>query len=506
MGIYSEAIQKLYVAYFNRPADPAGLDYWEKAVSAANGSTAAVSAAFAGSTEYKTAYANMDANHVVSQVYQNLFGHAPDLAGLDFWGKALGNKQMTVDDVVTQIAGGAQGSDLTAFSSKAAFASWFTGSLDTADKVLHYSGDAANAVAKSLVATVIDQASMDRAIAGGPTATVLSNTTSTTTPPFGASAHTTQTQLDVSKLGANYSAFELTSGSVIASVGNQTVTANGDLTITAAGYDHSASPIVYHGNLTVTEKATGSVTASADLLNLTVKASAGASTTATLLGDVRSAIVTLANTVDSTSSPTLDRVASVTIDTGATGGDAALKVLALAGNGSASVANADGSQLAIVDASALGGTLAVAGTTTIGLNYTSANSKAETIKLGAGIDNVTLNASTYGAVDTVIGLHLVTKADGSGLLVGTDSFHVGAAASFAKFTTTQTDIDLALKDAAAYAGAHNKPNLVFTLGGDTYVFQDKATPGVVDFADVLVKLVGTVNLDALVLALGAPVV
>jgi hypothetical protein len=178
----------------------------------------------------------------------------------------------------------------------------------------------------------------------------------------------------------------------------------------------------------------------------------------------------------------------------------------LAGNGSATITNADGSALATVDASALGGKLAVAGITTLGLDYTSANTKAETIKLGAGIDNVKLNASTYGAMDTVTGLSLITKPGGAALAAGSDSFHAGAAASFATFTTSQTDLDLALMDAAAYSSANNKPNLVFTLGGDTYVFQDKGTPGHIDWADVVVKLTGTVNLDALVLALGAPVV
>jgi hypothetical protein len=109
-------------------------------------------------------------------------------------------------------------------------------------------------------------------------------------------------------------------------------------------------------------------------------------------------------------------------------------------------------------------------------------------------------------MDTVTGLTLVAKADGSALAAGSDLFHVGAAASFVKFSTTQTDLDLALMDAAAYAAAHNAPNLVFTFGGDTYVFQDVGTLGHIDYADVLVKLTGTVNLDALVLALHAPVV
>ncbi len=49
MGIYTEAIQKLYVAYFRRPADAAGLAYWESVVTAAKGSPTSGAAAFAAS-------------------------------------------------------------------------------------------------------------------------------------------------------------------------------------------------------------------------------------------------------------------------------------------------------------------------------------------------------------------------------------------------------------------------------------------------------------------------
>jgi hypothetical protein len=504
MSIYTDAIQKLYVAYFNRPADPAGLAYWETAVAKANGNTAAVAAAFAASDEYKAAYANMDAYHVVSQVYANLFGHAPDVAGLNFWGQALTNKQMTVDDVVTHIAAGALGSDLAAYNSRVEFASWFTSSLDTADKVLKYTGAAANAVAKAMLATVVDQASLDLAKAGDPTAVIYTNVAGTSAPPFGEVVHTDSVVFDASKLASSYTNLVLSSGSVISGVDHQTVVANGDIVITAAAWNN---PLSTAGNtLGLTEKASGAVTANADVLNLVIKASAGADSAASLLGDVSTANITVTNTVDSAASPTFDRVASVSIDTGAAHGDAALKNLALTGNGSAIITNADGSALNAVDASALGGKLVVAGITTIGLDYTSANTIAETIKLGAGIDNVKLNASTYKAMDTVTGLTLIANSNGSALAAGSDSFHVGAAASFATFTTTQTDLDLALMDAAAYAAANNKPNLVFTLGGDTYVYQDLGTSGHIDYADVLVKLTGSVNLDALVHALGAPVV
>ena len=37
MATHTEAIQKLYVAYFNRPADYEGLAFWEKVLTANNG-------------------------------------------------------------------------------------------------------------------------------------------------------------------------------------------------------------------------------------------------------------------------------------------------------------------------------------------------------------------------------------------------------------------------------------------------------------------------------------
>ena len=86
------------------------------------------------------------------------------------------------------------------------------------------------------------------------------------------------------------------------------------------------------------------------------------------------------------------------------------------------------------------------------------------------------------------------------LTSASDHLSVGVT-GFEKFTTTQTDLDLALKDAAASA----KDSLVFQLGGDTYVYHDAGTVGQIDAADTVVKLTGTVDLDALVLSLNTAV-
>jgi hypothetical protein len=177
MATYTDAIQKLYVAYFNRPADFAGLTYWQGVVDAAKGDTSAVSKAFAASDEYKKAYAGMDAYHVLNQVYINLFGHDADLAGLQFWGPKLQAGSITIDSVVTTVAAGAQGTDKVAFDSKVAAATAFTNQLDTAAEILGYSGDVANGMAKTWLTSVKDDATLKAAIADAALAATVNSIT-----------------------------------------------------------------------------------------------------------------------------------------------------------------------------------------------------------------------------------------------------------------------------------------------------------------------------------------
>jgi hypothetical protein len=157
---YYRDIQKLYVSYFSRPADVAGLQYWASVVEANGGGTAAVAAAFAQSSEYRAAYADLDNLHIVDTVYQNLFGHAPDANGLNFWAKGLGNGSITLGQAVTAIAAGAQGTDLIALTDKVIAANVFTSALDTPAEAAAYAGAQAGQIGKVFLAQVIDDASL----------------------------------------------------------------------------------------------------------------------------------------------------------------------------------------------------------------------------------------------------------------------------------------------------------------------------------------------------------
>jgi hypothetical protein len=167
MSVNTAAIQKLYVAYFNRPADFSGLNFWENAMATAkdpNAMLATISAQFAASDEYKATFAGLDTQHVVERIYLNLFGRTPDLVGLNFWTQALLNKNMTIDNAVTKIAEGAQGSDIVIINNKVAAATAFSAALDTTPEALNYAGDRANTAAKAWLSTVTDTASLSAAI------------------------------------------------------------------------------------------------------------------------------------------------------------------------------------------------------------------------------------------------------------------------------------------------------------------------------------------------------
>lgn len=159
------AIQQLYVAYYNRPADPAGLAFWKGVVEGQGGDLSIVTAAFASSAEYVSVYGGKDNRTVVDTVYRNLFGREGEKAGVDYWAAALDNRLFTVDAVVTEIAKGARDADLVAYNNKVKFAGSFTAALNEHPEQAAYNGNDALAYAKQLTSAVTDDASLAAATA-----------------------------------------------------------------------------------------------------------------------------------------------------------------------------------------------------------------------------------------------------------------------------------------------------------------------------------------------------
>jgi hypothetical protein len=176
MGMNTDAVQRLYVAYFNRPADPVSMSVYESLLPTDRAATQAELQAlaeqyFSPSAEYTSLYAGMSNTQIVNQLYQNIFGREAEVDGLVYWAAELTAGRQTVASIALQLSYSAQGTDADVVSNRIEAANSFTTGLNTSSEITGYSGDAAAASARAWLATVgSDDASKDAAIAGVDTA------------------------------------------------------------------------------------------------------------------------------------------------------------------------------------------------------------------------------------------------------------------------------------------------------------------------------------------------
>ena len=52
MAVYSDDVQKIYIAYYGRPADAVGLAFWESQLEATGGNLNAIIGSFGASSEF----------------------------------------------------------------------------------------------------------------------------------------------------------------------------------------------------------------------------------------------------------------------------------------------------------------------------------------------------------------------------------------------------------------------------------------------------------------------
>lgn len=142
MAVTKENVQSLYIAYYGRPADPSGLDYWTNRANA-EGLNAVVNA-FGNSEEATNLYGSLSIQARVNNLYQNMFGRDADTEGLNFYvGKVL-DGTYTLATLAQHILNGvnpnvpASKADGDVLAKKLAAATAFTLALDTTAEILKY--------------------------------------------------------------------------------------------------------------------------------------------------------------------------------------------------------------------------------------------------------------------------------------------------------------------------------------------------------------------------------
>lgn len=159
-------IQGVYVALFGRPADPAGLAYFNSVTN--NGADLSKIGDLAATKEFTDRFAGQNNTQIVNSIYQSLFNRDAEAAGLNFFVDALNKGTLNIKNIAIAILDGAQGTDKTISTNKVAAADLYTKSLDTPTEIGSYTGNAAAAQGRAFLApvttTVPTQAQTDAAI------------------------------------------------------------------------------------------------------------------------------------------------------------------------------------------------------------------------------------------------------------------------------------------------------------------------------------------------------
>jgi hypothetical protein len=151
---YFNQVQQLYIAYFGRPADPVGLNYWAASIDAAGGNFDSVVSGFSSSLESKALYAGSNTSQLVTSIYVALFNRPPEPAGLAYWVGLIDSNTVTGPRAAYQIMTSAGPGDATAIANKVAAANAFTANIDTSAELAGYSGASSAAIARAWLAKV----------------------------------------------------------------------------------------------------------------------------------------------------------------------------------------------------------------------------------------------------------------------------------------------------------------------------------------------------------------
>jgi hypothetical protein len=173
---YETAVQELYVSYFGRPADPAGLANFENALLGAHAPTdiqdlttayatnpaiQSLINSFGSSQESKTLYGSGSTTAFVTAIFQNVLNRAPQPSGLSFWVNAIDNQGLTQGNAALAIMAGALANktsqgllDAQLINNRLTVASYFTSQVSSQNAVSAYVGSTAAATARTMLSAV----------------------------------------------------------------------------------------------------------------------------------------------------------------------------------------------------------------------------------------------------------------------------------------------------------------------------------------------------------------
>lgn len=135
---YYQQVQQMYVAYFGRPADKTGLEYYANLLDKNGGNDKAMLHDFANSAESKALYNQSTLTAKIASMYWTLFGKEGDLAGVTYWAAQVQSGAVILSEAAAAIAFNAQPAEKAAFNAKLAAAAAFTAKITTTQIQVSY--------------------------------------------------------------------------------------------------------------------------------------------------------------------------------------------------------------------------------------------------------------------------------------------------------------------------------------------------------------------------------
>ncbi|MGV2827326.1 DUF4214 domain-containing protein [Myxosarcina sp. GI1(2024)] len=177
--------QIAYVAYYGRPADKSGLNYWNEVLTnnqvdyaPREGDSLSGQARqiyddivnqFGASAEAERLFGEFDNNREkINQVYQFAFNRNGDEEGLDFWAEQIDKGNVTLATFALEVALGARNDDIVVLNNKIESADLFTNAIDTQAEMEAYQGSFGETFGRTWLSqygsTIISQHTADLAL------------------------------------------------------------------------------------------------------------------------------------------------------------------------------------------------------------------------------------------------------------------------------------------------------------------------------------------------------